>query len=780
MPYRHLLLALFLLSGAAALMYEILWTRLLTLVFGSTTFAVSAALTSFMTGLALGAYFLGRLADRLPRPLRLYAALEAGIAAAALLLPQALDAISLLYPALYAAGREQAWLLPAVRLLLSFLILLIPCTLIGGTLPVLVRFAARAPERFGRDFGWLYGMNTLGAVIGSLLAGFYLMGRFGLATTNFTAVATNLFLALAFLALDARASALHSIPAVPPARNSPRSFTRQERIVIGVAVLSGVTVLGLEVLWTRALVHTLLSTTYSFTAMLGTLLLALALGSFLAARWPVAAGPGASTRLLRRLAQVELLLAAALLAELPLLGELVFLNDYYIWLVGPDWQVVAKFFTAAVVMLVPATLAGMLFPLTVQILGRRLEWVGGSLGQIYLLNTLAAAAGALLAGFGLIPGLGVKASYLGIAGLHAAVALGLGFYATRRRAWLLALVVLLALVPLGRGVLVRPDPFGDPRLQFPGMEMEMIAYRETADATFAIYEHRPTRFRFLYINGFVAAADERMSQYMPMMAHLPLLLHPAPKRVLVIAFGTGSTAGAASLHPIEQLDIVDISRAVYDLAPYFAAANHRVLSDPRARAWVEDGRNFVEATRTRYDVITSEPMPPKFATMVNFYTREYYQAARARLTERGVLCQWLPFHLVTPEDARMIVGTFREVFPHASLWIIRGTGLLIGTKEPLEITPAELPTRLAASPALSADLARLKFETVDDLLASFALDAATLERFSAGALLVTDNNPYLEFSADQPLWMPRGRLPIYDELNRLRRQSSPPLVPRPE
>lgn len=771
MPYRGLLLALFLLSGAAALVYEILWTRQLTLVFGSTTFAVSAVLTAFMTGLALGAYFLGRLADRVARPLRLYAALEAGVGAAALLLPDALKALSTLYPSLYAAGLERAWLLPVVRLVFSFLLLLVPCTLMGGTLPVLVRFAARAPERFGRDFARLYGMNTLGAVSGCLLAGFLLLGRLGVTTTNRVAASANLFLALAFFLLDVRVARAPLAPLGGAAKAAPGRFTPQEKIVIGVAVLSGLSLLGLEVLWTRVLVQALLSTTYSFTAMLATMLLSLALGSFLAGRWPVVDGPRLPERLLARLARVELLFAAALVAELPLLGSLVFLRDFYLGWVGESRQVLAKFLTAAVVMAVPATLAGMLFPLSVQILSRRLDRVGGGLGRIYLWNTLAAAAGALLAGLVLIPTLGVKLSYLGVAGAHAAVAMGLGLYATRRPAWLAALPVLVVLGAGGVRALNQPDVFAGEELRIPGLEMELLAYRETADATFAVYRHQRTDFRFLRINGFEAASDERVSQYMPMMAHLPLLLHPAPQRVLVIAFGSGSTAGAAAQHPIERLDVVDISRTVYELAPYFAAANHNVLADPRTRAWVEDGRNFIGATRARYDVITSEPMPPKFATMVNFYTRDYYLAARARLTEHGVLCQWVPFHLLTPEDARMIVRTFLEVFPNASLWMVRNTGLLVGTVEPVALDPRELATRME-EPRVSADLARLGFRTADDLLGSCALDADGLRAFSADAPVMTDDHPYLEFSADQAVFLPPGQLPIYKELRRLRRQAT--------
>lgn len=771
MILRRLLLGLFLLSGAVALVYEILWMRLLILVFGSTTFAVSAALTSFMVGLALGAYFLGLLADRVARPLRLYAGLEAGIALSALILPQALHALSLVYPSLYVAAEQSAWLLPLSRLLLSFFILLIPCTLIGGTLPVLVRFVARSPEHFGRDFGWFYGMNTLGAVVGCLAAGFYLLGRLGLSATNLIAVGANLFLAAAFLVIDRRVPATPTPLSEGQGRTVP-NLTTHEKIIVGIVVLSGLTVLGLEVLWTRALVQALLSTTYSFTAVLAALLLALALGSFISARWAVQQGPEFGHRLVERLVVIELLLAAALLAELPLLGDVFYLNGYYVSVAGPQWQVLGKFTTALVVILFPATLAGMLFPMCVQILSHRLEQVGGALGRVYLWNTVAAAGGALLAGFVLIPLLGVRTSYLSLVSVHVVVAMTLGFSVSRGRGWL-AILPLVAIATVGAGrALARPELFKDPQVADPNLQMELIARKETADATFAVYRHLPTDFRFLHINGFVAASDQRMSQYMPMMAHLPLLLHPDPERVLVIAFGTGSTAGAASLHPIERLDIVDISRTVYELAPFFARANHEVLHDERTRAWVEDGRNLVQATQERFDVITSEPMPPKFATMVNFYSREYYQAAHARLTPNGVVCQWVPFHLITLEDTRMVVRTFIEVFPNASLWVIRGTGLLIGTKTATSLDPATIGERMSR-PGVREDIARLGFESSEDLLASFVLDAPALRVFSGNALVVTDNNPYLEFSTDQPLSLSHQPSPVFEELRRLR--APPPL-----
>lgn len=766
MPNRFLLLPLFLLSGAASLIYQVLWTRRLTLTFGSSTLAVSAVVTAFMAGLALGGWFFGRRADRAPRPLRLYAAIEVGIAACALLLPFAADALTRLNPALHDLGLTQKWLLAATRLLLAFALLLGPCTLIGGTLPVLVRFAARSPAGFARDFSLLYGMNTLGAVGGTLAAGFYLLGAFGLQVTNFIAMGANLLLAAAVWLLD-RGSPSLAVSTEPDA-GPPPAFDRAERMTIAVAVLSGFTLLALEVLWTRALVHALLSTTFSFTAVLSCLLLALALGSFLAARFAPAATDGGA--LLRRLAVVELCFALVLLLELPVFGHLVYMHLFYGTAVSSPGA--AKFLTAAALLFFPGVVGGMLFPLSVQVLRARLAHIGTALGRVYLWNTLAAAGGALAAGFLLIPLLGVKTSYLAVVMVHGAVATLLGFAATGRRLWLAALPVLLAGALLGGRTLAGRDLFGDPALRIPELQMELLDYREAADATFAVYRHTGSDNRFLYINGFVAASAERASHYMPMMGHLPVLLHPAPARVLVIAFGTGSTAGAASLHPVAQLDIVDVSREPLRLAPYFAATNYNVLADARARSFIEDGRNFVQATRQQYDVITSEPMPPKFAHMVNFYTLEYYRAAAARLTPRGVLCQWLPFHLMNEEDARRVTATFLAVFPHAQLWVVRGTGLLLGSRQSMDVNPAALAGRLAV-PRVAAALGRLELGSPDALLKTYALDHAGLRAFAAGRPPMTDDQPYLEFSADQPYQVAPRELPLFEEIRRLRRAHLP-------
>jgi spermidine synthase len=752
MKLRRVLLLLFFLSGATALVYQVLWLRLLTLVFGATTAAVGTVLTSFMVGLAVGGMWFGRLADRAERPLRLYAMLELGIALSALLLPHALRSLDSLYPALYASAQTRPWILPLVRGVFSSLLLVIPCTLMGGTLPVLVRFAARVPETFGRHFGWIYGMNTLGAAAGSLAAGLFLIGHLGVASTNALAAATNAALAVSFFLLDRYFVPGATRPKTAATREEPTPFAFTEKLVVGVSVLSGGTILGLEVLWTRALVHALWSTTHTFAIILSTVLLGLTGGSLLASRWALPKETNMGPPLLGRIAIVELAFAASLVLTMPLLGQLVFVYFFYYRAIGFLGLLAPKFLTVALLLFLPATVAGMLFPITVQVLSRRMPTMGGSLGRLYLLNALASAGGALLFSFVLIPYVGVTESYQAVIIVHLVAAAVFGYYAFRKTRWLFAPAAVMIVAVVTLKAIDRPDVFGDPIFYGPGLGLKLLENRETADATYSVYEQTQSGERQLYINGYLAADNLNRASYMRMMAHLPLLLHPDPHRVLVIAFGTGNTAGAASLHHVDEIDIVDTSREVYRLAPFFAATNHDVLSDPRARVVVADGRDYIQSTQQTYDVITSEPMPPKFAGMVNFYTSEYYQAARSKLTPEGVICQWLPFHQMSLEDARIVSRTFLEAFPHSSLWIVGGHGILVGSKAELHPN-AETLAKGFRNPAVAQSLQLSNLNSPEDILCSEALDSEGLRLFAGSAPVMSDDRPYLEFSGDQYMYI---------------------------
>lgn len=738
---------LFFLSGAAALIYEVLWARQLGLVFGATTHAASAVLAAYMLGLALGAALGGRWADRAANPLRLYGLLEAGIGGAGLALPWAIARL----PALYAplAGREEGTGagLALLRFALALALLLLPTFLMGATFPALVRVLGTAGAR---SLGHLYAANTLGAVAGTLAAAYLLIAWLGVSGTGALAASINLGVALVALLLAGRSRGEGALPAAargaepPPAHAPGPGFPAA--VPLALLALSGLTTLGTEVLWTRILVFPLWSTTYAFATMLAAYLAGLALGGALAARWLAGA-----RRPWAVLAWLQGLLGLALLVPVAAIGPantaFTALQD---WALGDRPLSIAVHVVAVFLLLLPQTvLAGAAYPLLLGAAASETRRIGARVGRGLLVNTVGAAAGATAAAHWGIPALGILPTFAGLAVLWVALGILLGLRA-RGGSWARALTsaggaaALLAALAWGPLAAARPHPFDDLAHLFPP-GTRVLAYREGAESTVTVLE-LPGGERGIWINGFEASgARGGLYAYMRLMAHLPLLLHPDPRDALVISFGMGATAGAAARHPLAHLDLVDLDPEVFAMAGHFAAINRQVLRDPRVRTIVNDGRNFVALTGRRYDVITLEPMPPTFAGMVNLYSREFYAAARARLRPGGIMCQWVPFHLMSLHESLAVLRTFIEVFPQSSLWVHRGSGFVIGVAgERLAVDAARLAAGLRA-PGIREDLAWAEVGGLVPLLNLLAWGPETLRAATAAAAVVTDDYPSLDF-----------------------------------
>ncbi len=737
---------LFFLSGAAALIYEVLWARQLGLVFGATTHAASAVLAAYMLGLALGAVLGGRWADRAPNPLRLYGLLEAGIGAAGLALPWAIARL----PALYAplAGREDGMGagLALLRFVLALALLLLPTLLMGATFPALVRVLGTAGAR---SLGRLYAANTLGAVAGTLAAGYVFIAWLGVSGTGALAASINLGVALVALLLAGRSRDQGGLPAdardlePPPGPASGPGFPAT--VPLALLALSGLTTLGTEVLWTRILVFPLWSTTYAFATMLAAFLAGLALGGALAARWLAAARrPWAVLPWLLGLLGLALLVPVAAIGPANM-GFTALQN----WALGDRPLSMAVHIVAVFLLLLPQTvLAGAAYPLLLGAAAAGTRQIGAGVGRGLLVNTVGAAAGATAAAHWGIPALGILPTFAGLAVLWVALGILLGLRA-RAGSWARALTsaaaaILLAALAWGPLAAARPHPFDDLPHLFP-RGTRVLAYREGAESTVTVLE-LAGGYRGIWINGFEASgARGGLYAYMRLMAHLPLLLHPDPKDALVISFGMGATAGAAARHPLAHLDLVDLDPEVFAMADHFAAINRQVLRDPRVRTIVNDGRNFVALTRRRYDVITLEPMPPTFAGMVNLYSREFYAAARARLRPGGIMCQWVPFHLMSLDESLDVLRTFIEVFPQSSLWVHRGSGFVIGMAgERLAVDATRLAAGLRA-PGIREDLAWAGVGGMVPLLNLLAWGPETLRAATAAAAVVTDDYPSLDF-----------------------------------
>jgi len=750
-----LFLVLITISGLAALIYQVAWTRRLSLVLGVSTYAVATVLAAFLGGLALGAWMLGGRIDRARRPLRIYAALEAGTGLLALLFPFVLEVVHRLYVAWGQGAEAPGWVHMLARVVISVVLVLPSTFLMGATLPAMCRVLVRDDQRLGRDLGRVYGYNTLGAALGALLGGFVLIAWLGLRGTVWFAGLLNLTIAAAAFWLSRRETAgtTDRDVAVEPA-SVPSS--RLVRLVLGASAVSGFAALGYEVLWTRGLV-TVLHTgfTYSLSIMLAAFLGGLVLGSFLFARFMARRAPSLRTlSWLQMGIGVSALVSVALLAQGPYLERkavvLGLLGSTYTWL---SW-ILEVALASGLVMLVPTTLMGIALPLSARLVLADHRGVGKAIGVLYGFNTMGSILGALVAGFVLVPRLGTLNALTLLAMLNLLLAAVLAWFggAPRRERWV---ATLLAAGLVTASLLVVPQHYFRESLSR-WKAGRLLYFAEDATGIVSIYDEPAAAgdwYRRLYVNETSYASSTTYARrYHKLLGHLPALLHEEPRRSLVIAFGTGMTAGALAHHPsVEQVDAVDISPAVLGGAPYFSKENGGFLDSPKARPRVEDGRHHLLLSQQAYDVITLEPPPPRFAGVANLYSRDFYELCRSRLGPGGVVAQWIPMHSHTEEEMRMLVRSFVEVFPASTLWVpVQRDAIIIGSTAPLRVDLGKIAQRME-HPAVRADLRDVDVAGAEALVATWLVDSSSLASYVDGVTPITDDRPIIEFFAGRPL-----------------------------
>ena len=802
---RALFVLVYLLSGAAALVYEVVWARMLTLQMGSTVTAVGTVLAAFMGGMAGGALLAGRIAPGLERrqALRGYAALELLIAACALLVPLALAGLRPLLAVAYADGAGGAWF-AAVRMLTSLTVLAMPAAAMGATLPLAVRWFVGPTESPGTAAGGLYAANTLGAALGAAGAGFVLLPGLGLTGAALVAVGLNAASAAGALGLAAAGGYADLPAAAAAARPGRRQRTRRARgrpasgaaaprrddaaggrsaptvrrawLVPAALALSGFVALTYEVAWTRILALILGPTTYAFSTMLAIFIAGLAAGSAIGAwlaRW--------------RGQHVFWLGLTLILGALGAFGALRFIGPATLAMARavdqPDVSFAAMLalqVTLAAGLLLPMTLAlGAAFPLAVGATALRTDAVSSDVAVVYTANTCGAITGALLASFVLVPLLGLQQTVLAAGALAAgggclllldARATGLPRIAGAGAA--MGAVGLAWTVPAWNPELISGGAYKyAPFVQVPDLqtgleEGDVLFYAEGAAGTVSVRSSGGTVA--LAIDGKVDASNGADMLTQSLLAHLPLLLHPSPVEVGIIGLGSGVTLGAALRHPIERADILEISPEVVEASAFFEAENHAALDDPRTRLILGDGRSHLLLSSLRYDVIVSEPSNPWMAGVSTLFTREFFQAARDSLRPGGILCQWAHTYDMSDADLRSIIATFLAVFPDGAMWRVgQGDLLLIGSLDPLG-------PRLQAvadhweRPGVGADLAAIGVQDAFGLLSLHLGGGDALRAYSAGARIQTDTRNTLEFSAPRSvIGGDRVGRPDLDELRSL-------------
>jgi spermidine synthase len=756
----------FFFSGAAGLIFQVVWFHRAGLVFGSSVWAVTIVLSSFMGGLALGNALAGRYASKVNRPLIVYAQLEALVAISGLAVTVLLPQLAFILRPLTRAASESIWAINVIRLVAAFGVLVVPATAMGATFPVVVGAASGGHDRFNVALGRLYGWNTLGAVLGVVIAELILVDRFGVTGTAWTAAALNVIAAALAISVMGRPNRLRegygesrrSSPeitarATAEGRPLPKSRSAQPiknsavsassafpvRMSLICAFLSGLTLLALEVVWFRFLTMYVLSTTLAASLMLAIVLAGIAIGGLIGSVWSTQAPERAA-------AVVTLLAACAVIASYSGFQSLTTGTQ-----VG-DWRTILWF--AGVLTAPTSLLSGLFFTLIGSAIRRTVEQDTRAAAWLTVANTTGALLGAPLAGFVLLPLLGMERSFFLFAVLYAVIGLAIvvsSRIAGRVRRWPIAAgaaVVLLALLLFPFGAM-KDRYFLRAAAAYADDGSQIVATSEGRSETIFLMQQQwmgQPVYNRLVTNGFsMTGTAVPGMRYMRYFAYWPMLMHSGPIRhALLVCYGVGVTASAAlDIPSLESLDVAEISRDVVAMSDVIYSGGRHPLRDPRVRLHLEDGRYFLASSDAKFDLITGEPPPPRTPGAVNIYTREYFQLIDDRLAEGGMTTYWLPVGRPEPgTDVDTILRAFCDVFTDCSLWNATPFDLMmVGTKHANGPIPEQQMRSPWQIPALQSRLSEVGFERPEQIGATFLGDAVFVKGLVGDTPPLTDNFP---------------------------------------
>ncbi|MBI3803391.1 MAG: fused MFS/spermidine synthase [Nitrospirae bacterium] len=758
---------LFFFSGVTALIYQMVWMRELVLIFGASMFAISTLLTAFMGGLALGSEIFGKRADHYANPLRVYGLLELGIGGYAFLVPLLFSSLIPIYQFLHRLFHFSFYAFSLVRFVMAVLILLLPTALMGGTLPVLARLYKNKKE-VGKGVGLLYAFNTMGAMAGVLGAGFLVLPTFGHQKTILLAALLNGTVGLIAISLGRKTTV-----APDPVREGKTlppegSDSGRRRILYVVFALSGFAAMIYEVVWTRILTLILGSTLYSFATMLATFLLGLAIGSFL------------FSFLLKRFSRPFLLLAVVQggIALFAFAGEYLFpllpvLFFKLLEIFHSEGGILSasKFFIAGAAMLIPTILMGGVFPLVIHLLtsgGTAPQKKGSStppadaglgsiVGRAYAINTIGTIVGSFAIGFIFLPSLGIQRS-LHIAILTNAI-LSLALWIRMReigeaRLWAVGgvgafLLVVSLSTPAWNPLQMSSELFG--KLS----SLDLLFYKEGVSSTVTVVQH-PTLAKSahltLAIDGKANASTTGDMKTQLLVGHLPMLLAPQAKEVMLVGLGSGITAGAIATHPLSKLVTLEIEPAVVEGAHLFDSFNGNVLGDPRVQMVIDDARNYLILSKDQFDIIVSEPSHPWRNGSSKLFTEEFFRLGRAHLKPGGIFTQWIHFYGIRAPELKAVVRTFHAVFPQVFIFYTdAGDLILVGSDREIAIDSQEIARRIAV-PSVAADLAHVEVYSPFDLWAYFMLGPNEIDRYTGNGIFNTDDYTVVEFQTPKSLF----------------------------
>lgn len=761
-----LVLTLFFCSGATALVYEVVWSKYLSQMFGSTIYAQTVVLAVFMGGLALGNRLFGGRTITMTRPLRSYGYVELLIGLYAFFFESLYGVADAIFVSVGASVIEHRWLLLSIKGLLSIALLIVPTVLMGGTLPMLVAWLQKSSIEAGRRSARFYSVNSLGAVFGAGVAGFYMVQNWGLVATLQATALINMVIAAIAIGVGR-----HEVePTQASASTESSQPTAPVRWAAGLVAATGAISMGLEVLASRSLSLIFGSSLQSFAIVLMAFILGIGLGSACIA----------SPRLRRW--QSEKMVACLLLAAGAWVGLLVFnietlVNVYRYARSGLAPSSMGYYFhqfmtalLSLVVLGFPAALIGAVLPLLIRSLASSASALGVEVGRLLTWNTLGAVFGVLLTGFVLMPLAGLRGAFGALALCLVVISLITAWRHSMR--WLsavggtaaIAAIVLFALTgegwrhTLGSGIFRAREIEVDTKyLDQRKQRYELVFYEDAPDATVSVERLKTNPDSVvLRVNGKPdASSDGDMSSQL-LVAHLPLLARPDSQDVFLLGMGSGCTGGAVLAHPIKNLTIAENCEPVIRATSFFEKWNRGVTKDPRAKIQLEDARTLLKLSPSTYDVIICEPSNPWVVGVGSVFSQEFYRLAASRLRDGGVMAQWFHVYEVSDPLVTMVLRTFNSVFPHVEIWDTSGGDLvMLGAMKPWASSPATWSKGFNHE-LVTQDMKRIGFKSPSDLLARRVASQRTAYAIAGNGPIQRDKFPVLEYAAPRSFYLGLG------------------------
>jgi len=757
----------FFFSGSAGLILEIVWTKYLNLIFGSTTLSISTTVAAFMGGLAIGSYYADKLLKRLKSPVFSYGLFEIFIGVYALIIPLILNWFVKIQGDILSIFYEKAIVYSLVRFVFCFLVLILPTTAMGATLPILSRYLINNIREGGSKMGILYSLNTAGATAGTLIAGFYLIRLFGISNTNYIAASIDISVGITMLIASRFLGAGNIYKDETEFRGvslSNADSTGVEWILIFVSFVAGLVSMCYQMLWTRSLSMVIGSSTYAFTIILVTFLLGISTGSIMYSRIINRREDSISDLIYIFMGiGFSALFTSLYIDRLPFLVQKIMLTENF----SPSHIFWGYFFITSIVVIIPTILMGMYIPLLVHIALRDIESVTADIGRIYSANTIGNIIGSFLGGFVIIPLIGIQTGIRISVLISIALSLILILYFKRvytpsgLRATIISISVIvftliipgwdiakwssgmfrayLARGPYSRGEYIPPN----------------VIFHKDGIVTTVTVEYRDGGMYSLKVNGKVDASNGSDMSTQMLSGIIPMLFNPDAKSVAIIGFGSGTTSGTASRTDVEEVISIELEEAVIEASKHFTGFNLEPLKSPKHRVRIDDGRNYIISTKRKFDVIISEPSNPWMSGASSLFTYDFWKTASTRLNENGIFCQWLQMYELSLENIKILMNTFHKVFPYVILFQSYQNSndtLLIGSFKPLKFN-YERAKGLINREGLREELKRINVTDPFDILILIYYTRQEIEQFATTDRINTDDNSIIEFSAPIDLLM---------------------------